>query len=121
MGHSAPVDDQFEPETIDVVKDEAVTITYRDGHVAGFPIRALRLNCPCATCRTLRDQHQVVWPRPGSPEPLLIEAAELHGGWALNITWNDGHSTGQFPFESLRRWHDGAAVFGPDSGLSASE
>ncbi|MBT5139221.1 MAG: DUF971 domain-containing protein [Acidimicrobiaceae bacterium] len=25
----------------------------------------------------------------------------------MNITWNDGHSTGIYPFENLRRWSEG--------------
>jgi hypothetical protein len=46
------------------------------------------------------------WPRPNSPVPLRVEHAELHGAWGLNITWNDGHATGIYPFDLLRRWHE---------------
>jgi DUF971 family protein len=49
--------------------------------------------------------------------PLRIDNAELHGAWGLSVTWNDGHSTGIYPFESLRRWREGDGGFGPDSGL----
>ena len=38
----------------------------------------------------------------------------------LLIAWNDGHATGIFPFESLRRWDEGGGAFGPDSGLSGA-
>ena len=27
-----------------------------------------------------------------------------NGGWGLNVTWNDGHATGIYPFESLHDW-----------------
>jgi DUF971 family protein len=111
------VDQRYEPAAIDVVRDEGVTITFLDDEVAHFDLLALRQACPCATCRSLRDRGEPSWPRPGSPTPLHIESARLHGAWGLAITWNDGHATGIFPFESLRRWHDGHAVFGPDSGL----
>jgi DUF971 family protein len=111
------VDERYEPATIDVARDEGITITFLDWHVARFDLLALRRGSPCAICRGLRDQGEAVWPRPGSPTPLRIENAELHGAWALRISWNDGHSTGVFPFESLRRWHEGGAPFGPDSGL----
>ena len=47
----------------------------------------------------------------------LNERPALHGAWGLNITWNDGHRTGIFPFDALRRWSDGGPAFGPDSGL----
>lgn len=115
--HTVTVVDRYEPASIEVVRDQRVTIVFHDGFVAEFDIETLRDGCPCATCRSLRDQGAPVWPRPGSPQPLRIEHAELHGGWGLAITWNDGHSTGIFPFESLRRWREGFGAFGPDSGL----
>lgn len=114
------MEEKYEPATIDVARDEGVTMTFLDGHVARFDLLSLRRGCPCATCRGLRDQGEAVWPRPGSPTPLRIDHAALHGAWGLAITWNDGHATGIFPFESLRRWHEGGAAFGPDSGLGGA-
>jgi DUF971 family protein len=52
--------------------------------------------------------------------PLRIESARLHGAWGLVVAWNDGHATGIFPFESLRRWDEGGGPFGPDSGLGGT-
>jgi ATP-binding protein involved in chromosome partitioning len=115
------MDDLYEPEKIDVARDAGVTITFHDGFVADFDLVTLRHACPCATCRSLRDQGAELWPRPNSPIPLRIESAELHGAWGLSVRWNDGHSTGIYPFESLRRWRedgDAREAFGPDSGLS---
>ena len=114
---AAAVDERYEPATIDVEKDTAVTLTFLDGYIAEFDLLTLRKGCPCAACRGLRDQQQLAWPRPDSPMPLRIESANLHGAWGLAISWNDGHSTGIFPFESLRRWHEGHPAFPPDSGL----
>lgn len=103
---AAGMDESAEPTNIDVVKDDSVTVTFADGEVARFGIVELRENCPCATCRHHRERGEVSWPRPGSPTPLRLESAGLHGAWGLTFTWNDGHDTGIFPFESLRRWHD---------------
>jgi prepilin-type processing-associated H-X9-DG protein len=113
------MEDQYEPATIDVKRDEGVSIVFLDGHVAQFDLLTLRQGCPCAVCRGLRDRGEAVWPRPGSPTPLRVENAELHGAWGLTITWNDGHATGIFPFESLRNWHADSTPFRPDSGLGA--
>jgi prepilin-type processing-associated H-X9-DG protein len=120
MRQAAGVDQRYEPASIDVVRDEGVTVTFQDGHVARFDLHTLRQNCPCATCRGLRDRGEVAWPRPGSPTPLRIENAELHGAWGLVIVWNDGHATGIFPFESLREWDEHGMAFGPDSGLGGA-
>ncbi len=91
------MDERSEPATIDVKRDEAVTITFGDGAVARFDLDDLRKSCPCAECRGRRERGEVVWPRPGSPTPLRIDDAALHGAWGLSVTWNDGHATGIFP------------------------
>lgn len=101
--------DRYEPADIVVKRDEGVTITFADDHVAGFSIMELRLGCPCASCRSLREHGEDSWPRPGSPNPLRITDARLHGGWGLNLTWNDGHATGIYPFEALRTWSESVA------------
>lgn len=100
------MDERFEPVDIVVKRDEAVTITFADGHVGVYPMMELRLGCPCATCRSMRDLDQSVWPGPGSPNPLRIADANLHGAYGLHLTWNDGHATGIFPFEALRHWSE---------------
>lgn len=112
------MDDRYEPASIDVARDEAVTITFLDGEVARFDLLSLRRGCPCAMCRSQRDKGQIVWPRTGSPTTLRIEDVELRGAFGLAITWNDGHATGIFPFEPLRRWHDGGG--GSELGEPAS-
>lgn len=100
------MDDRYRPESIEVSKDIELSVTYQDGYVARFDLVPLRQGCPCATCRDLRDRGGESWPSPTSPLPLRIERAELHGAWGLNITWNDGHATGIYPFELLRQWHE---------------
>ncbi|MBA3287481.1 MAG: DUF971 domain-containing protein [Acidimicrobiia bacterium] len=100
------MDERHQPESIDVAKDAAVTVTYLDGYVARFDLVSLRQGCPCATCRNFRERGEDSWPRPNSPVPLRVERAQLHGAWGLNITWNDGHATGIYPFDLLRRWHE---------------
>lgn len=113
-------DPRTEPTSIDVDREVAVTVEFADGASARFELVELRRACPCATCRALRDRGEAVWPRPASPEPLSIRDAGLHGGWGLALTWNDGHRTGIYPFDSLRRWHDGGRAFPPDSGLGGA-
>ncbi|MDD9370377.1 MAG: DUF971 domain-containing protein [Acidimicrobiales bacterium] len=114
------MDERYEPELIDVARDEGVTITYHDGHVVHFDLERLRKGCPCAGCRGLRDRGEAAWPRPGSPTPLRIEDAHRHGAWGIVFVWNDRHDTGIFPFDSLRRWADGGDAFAPDSGLGGT-
>ncbi len=97
------MDERYEAVDIVVNRTEGMIVTFADDFVAEFNLMTLRLECPCAECSNYRDMGQESWPRPGSPVPLEITTAELHGGWGLTPTWNDGHRTGIYPFEALRR------------------
>lgn len=90
------------PEAIDVDRSRSVTLTWPDGHVSGFGLEELRVNCPCAFCRNLRDQGRPAW-TPGGEE-LSVAGAELVGNWGLQLRWNDGHKTGIYPWSALRSW-----------------
>ena len=50
------VEDRFEPLDVVVAREDGVTVTFADGHTARFGLLDLRLGCPCATCRSLRDR-----------------------------------------------------------------
>lgn len=106
-------DDGDPTEVIDIIvkRDTGIELTFADGMVARFDLADVRTYCPCAECRSLRDKGEAVWPRPGSPTPLAIVDARLHGAWGLDIDWNDGHGSGIFPFEEFRRWADGQEAF----------
>ena len=105
--------------SITVDRDSHVEVTLRRrAGCAASSWSSLRLACPCAGCRNAREQGRrgVAAGRPVGAGALPITDAELVGAWGLGITWSDGHSTGIYPFESLRRWCDAgspAAAFGP--------
>jgi DUF971 family protein len=95
---------------IDIDRLRSVRLTFDDGFGCEFPLDALRAACPCATCRAFRDRGEPAWPRPGQPPTVTIEDAELAGAWGLSIRWSDGHSTGIYSWDALRRWcEDGTA------------
>lgn len=77
-------------------------IEWADGHVSEYSPRYLRLRCPCAGCidelsgRPRLDPASV----PADVYPVGIEYV---GRYALRFDWSDGHSTGIYPFELLRR------------------
>ena len=115
---------QLEPSaeiaTVTVDRDSHVEIIFADGKVCRFDLQELRRACPCATCRTARDRREEASRPDGQATGLAITDAHLVGGYGLGVTWNDGHSTGIYPFVSLRRWCEtgrSTAGFPPDSGL----
>jgi DUF971 family protein len=106
--------------TITVDRDSHIEVTFDDGKVCRFDLEELRRACPCAACRTARDRGEEAWRTRGQSPGLAIADAHLVGGYGLGVTWSDGHSTGIYPFVSLRRWCEAGrstAGFPPDSGL----
>lgn len=98
------VEQRYELVDLDVDREIGITARYADGHVATFTVAELRAACPCATCRAARERGTTVGPAAGAA--LSIADARFHGAWGVNLTWNDGHSTGIYPFETLRRWSE---------------
>jgi len=90
------------PVAADLVSPFLLRIRWKDGAVTDLGARDLRLACPCASCieegtgRKLLDPATV-------PEKVLLLGVELVGRYALSFVWSDGHKTGIFSFELLRR------------------
>ncbi len=82
-------------------------ITWKDGAGSLFTPRALRILCPCAGCVDERTGERILVPEmvPGDVYPTAIHYV---GRYALRFVWSDGHSTGIYPFEYLRKWADDA-------------
>jgi ATP-binding protein involved in chromosome partitioning len=107
IGGQRPTDPPpVEPTKIDVDRQEGVTITWADGRAARLGLVELRVNCPCAECRERRRAHEPIWPRGGSPAPLRLLDAHLVGAFGIGFDWNDGHGTGIYTWDALRRWSD---------------
>ena len=92
------------PEQVELDRANGLTLSWVDGVTLAYGLEELRVNCPCAECRGLREQGLPIWPKPTSPKPLAAVGAELVGGWGITITWNDGHATGIYPWSLLRVW-----------------
>ena len=69
-----------------------------------IPFGVLRRACPCAACKgefghagRFATNPEL---RPGEDELADIS---LVGAYGLNVVWADGHNTGIYTFDSLRR------------------
>ncbi len=84
--------------------DEALLIEWQDGVVHSLKWSFLRKRCPCATCRTEREQQrsnplQIL---KSDPTGVRVTTARLVGNYAIQFEWSDGHNTGIFEFRFLR-------------------
>ncbi len=83
----------------------ALTITWSDGPVTTLTARILRGMCPCAACVdewTQERRHDVT----KVPETTTIEGLQTVGNYAVSFTFSDGHGTGIYNWETLRRLSD---------------
>lgn len=101
-------DPQKQPVELNLKRTKHLEIRWADGHQSTIPLAALRKACPCASCRGTREERErnplaVKQPEENLREMVTADSAELVGSYALRIRWKDGHDTGIYDFELLRR------------------
>jgi DUF971 family protein len=90
------------PKELVRVGDRAFRIVWDDGHESVYPARLLRERCPCAGCRDEWTGRPLLDPS-AVPGDLALKDARLVGNYAIQFAYTDGHSTGLYTFEFLRR------------------
>ena len=90
------------PVEIGRANESDLKVTWQDGHVSVYPARWLRLRCPCAGCIDEVTGELVIMASeiPQDVKPLAVQ---LVGRYAITIQWSDGHRTGIYPFDLLRK------------------
>jgi DUF971 family protein len=84
-------------------RDDGLLIEWDDhGHQGFYPARLLRLACPCAGCVEEMSGRPLLDPA-GVPSDIRPVTLALVGAYGLRVHWTDGHSTGIYTFEQLRR------------------
>ena len=76
----------------------AMNVEWSDGHHGEYPHEILRGYCPCAGCQG--HSGSIRYRVGGNLE--LRDLATV-GNYAIRLTWGDGHGTGLYNFEFLRR------------------
>ena len=83
-----------------------LAIKWEDGTEQFIPLESLRRACPCAGCNGERDimgQLHKGPEKPLSARSFQLTRLELVGGYAVQPFWADGHGSGIFSFDYLRR------------------
>ncbi len=88
-----------------VIGDQ-LALAWSDGQESYMALEDLRRGCPCAACQGEPDaMGRVLKPQvrftERSFQALKIEQL---GGYALQVTWGDRHSSGIYTFDLLRRF-----------------
>jgi DUF971 family protein len=85
---------------------EELAVKWADGSESFVRLEALRRHCPCAGCKGEVDVMGNLYKGPDRPwTPLSVRLVRLMpvGGYAVQPVWADGHSSGIFAFDYLRR------------------
>ena len=95
-----------------------VEIVWKDGHRSQWSFPFLRDACPCATCH---EEREASGRAPGEPRPAPAQMFPLYtpparalsvepvGRYALKFKWADGHESGIYSWEFLRRLDENPA------------
>jgi len=96
-----------DPEHIAISKSKGIKIDWKDNHHSEYQLNYLRDRCPCATCTgahgTPPRQPEQQTPFPMFKPRLTMLGVEPVGNYAIRIDWSDGHSTGIYSYDHLRR------------------
>jgi DUF971 family protein len=102
------------PEKVRVLLSEGkgLEIDWVDGHKSAWSFAWLRDACPCATCV---EERKLEGRKPGQPKPRPTAVLPMYtppakpasahavGRYALQFNWQDGHTSGIYSWEYLRR------------------
>jgi len=82
----------------------SIDITWLDGHHSSFDFEYLRWQCPCAICRGEGGSPGVLATTESltADQTALVDVGPV-GNYAMSITWHDGHATGIYSWDYLRR------------------
>ncbi len=93
-------DPEFRPIAIRSPRGGRTTeIDWADGHKSVYPHAVLRGHCPCATCQGHSGEVRFIESTDAQQE---LDKIEPVGGYALSLTWFDGHSSGIYSYKLLR-------------------
>ncbi len=95
---------RLEPTNIQQIGNE-LAIQWNDGAESYLDLQFLRRACPCAACGGEPDVLGNIM-RPNvsySENSFELAGFDVVGGYAIQPRWRDGHGTGIYSFQYLRR------------------
>jgi DUF971 family protein len=85
---------------------EELAIKWDDGSESFVPLKKLREYCPCAGCKGEVDVMGNLYKGPEQvlkPQSFQLLRVVNVGSYAVQPIWGDGHATGLYSFDYLRK------------------
>ena len=91
-----------EPTQIIEENEREISIKWSDDAETKYNAAELRRNCPCASCVNEWTGEKILDAAKISDD-LTIDSTSVVGRYALNFHFSDGHETGIYTFQFLRK------------------
>ena len=91
------------------VKNEILFLVWSDTEEWHLPLGYLRDECPCAGCKgetVLFKTSMPEGPTATTPQAYQIASIVPVGGYAIQINWKDGHDSGIYSWDYLKKLHE---------------
>ncbi len=91
------------PTEIKVLEKKFLFLKWNDGTESKIDLTVLRKFCPCAICTSESERHHHDYIVVYSENQTKIAGLQVVGNYALSVVWSDGHNTGFYDFDYLRK------------------
>ena len=94
------------PKQIKIADKINLYIKWNDDSESKINLKYLRDECPCANCKGETILFKTYKPEKKAEETpgmYKIKNIEMVGGYAIQITWKDGHDTGIYSWDYLKK------------------
>jgi DUF971 family protein len=91
-----------EPVKIRITGGNELVVEWSDSAVTKIPLLDLRKKCPCATCVAEKTRQSAKYIPLFMRDQVTVKELKPVGSYALNVVWQDGHSTGIYEYSTLR-------------------
>ena len=81
---------------------KAITLKWNNGRVWKVDNKELRASCQCALCINEMTGEKVLDPAKIRADIAATQISPL-GNYAIGVTWNDGHSSGIYPYKTVEK------------------
>ncbi len=97
---------KVKPQQIKIQDKDKLLIKWNNDTESKITLKYLRDECPCANCKgetILLKTYRPPKPAMLSPVMYVVQKIQTVGGYAIQISWKDGHNTGIYSWDYLKK------------------
>ncbi len=98
--------ENFYPVQLKKTENNSLSVKWNDEKVSEIPLTKLRDECPCVNCKgeSVIFESYIPIKTPFKAAGFYeIDKIETVGNYAISIKWKDGHDTGIYSWDILRK------------------